>query len=169
MSTISRLSRRGFLRGKRTPVDVIRPPGSSSEEQFTDQCQRCGDCVNVCETGVLVKGDAGFPEMNFNKAGCSFCHQCISTCEHQALNIRHQLTVQPEINTQCLATNRVHCRTCQEFCEVEAIAFQLAAGGIALPQIDSNLCTGCGECVSGCPVNAIKMIQPEPKYQPEPK
>ena len=158
MGTATSLSRRGFLRGKKKPVDIIRPPGSPPEKQFTDQCQRCGDCISACETGVLINGDGGFPEINFKKAGCSFCQQCSEACRHKILsNCEDHWSHRPRINNDCLALNKVHCRTCQELCEAETIGFQLAIGGIALPNINLEQCTGCGECVSGCPVDAIKM------------
>lgn len=158
MGTTTDLSRRRFLRGKKKPVDIIRPPGSPTETTFTDQCLRCGNCVSACETGVLTHGDGGFPTIDFNKAGCSFCQQCITACSHQVLEKgRPHWPHQPEINNSCLARNKVHCRTCQESCESEAISFQLALGGIAQPDIHLEQCTGCGECISGCPVGAIKM------------
>ncbi|GAA4648529.1 hypothetical protein GCM10023116_07980 [Kistimonas scapharcae] len=61
----------------------------------------------------------------------------------------------PEISQRCLTHNRTVCRTCGEQCEPEAITFRPVLGGIAMPQVDEQACTGCGACQSACPVNAI--------------
>ncbi|WP_149865144.1 4Fe-4S binding protein, partial [Salmonella enterica] len=41
-------------------------------------------------------------------------------------------------------------------CEPMAITFRPTLSGINQPQIDSQACNGCGECVAICPVSAIK-------------
>ena len=158
MPTPPTLSRRSFLGGRKRNSDAIRPPWSPSEDVFTDQCRRCGDCISACETGVLIKGSGGFPEADFSRAGCTFCEQCNTACGDRILTKQHERwKILPQISQQCLARNQIHCRTCQELCEVEAIRFELVPGGVALPEIDLSLCSGCGECVADCPVEAIKM------------
>ncbi len=154
------ISRRRFLTGARHKGTVLRPPWTPVEDDFIEQCRRCGDCVSACETGILKNGSGGFPEVDFSQAGCSFCQSCSDACQHNVI----QETEAPAWNntatvgSQCLALNRVHCRTCQEICESDAISFKLQLGGVATPAIDSNLCSGCGECVALCPVSTITMI-----------
>ncbi len=159
MTTTASLSRRSLFRGRLHDNAAFRPPWSPDEDSFIDQCRRCGDCISACETGLLVKGSGGFPEADFNNAGCTFCGKCSQACTFNVLNSNQQTAwnLEARINESCLAVNKVHCRTCQEQCEPEAISFRLSAGGIAKPIIDSSICTGCGECVSGCPVDAINM------------
>ena len=156
------LSRRQFLRGRRHHVDIIRPPWAISETLFTDQCQRCGQCIAQCETHLLIKGSGGFPQADFSQAHCNFCAQCVAACQHGALNSDQQKpwTVVAQVSNRCLALNQIHCRICEEFCEPQAIGFQLRLGGLAAPMINSELCTGCGECVAACPAQAMGMEQP---------
>ncbi len=158
MGATATLSRRSFLRGRARQIDAFRPPWSPAEDVFTDECRRCGDCIAVCETGLLIKGSGGFPEADFSKAGCTFCEACIKACRYQVIEKGNECwALEARINDSCLAQNKVHCRTCQESCETEAISFQLIAGGIARPAIDTSLCTGCGECVSGCSAGSISI------------
>lgn len=150
-------SRRQFLRGRWQHDDVIRPPWATA--RFTDQCRRCGLCVEQCQTNLLINGSGGFPEADFSQAHCTFCGQCVAACEHGTLSSDQQKpwTVVAQINNLCLALNRIHCRTCEEFCEPQAINFQLRPGGLAEPTINSELCTGCGECFGTCPARAMEM------------
>jgi ferredoxin-type protein NapF len=62
------------------------------------------------------------------------------------------------ISSACLARNRVVCRNCGELCGPRAIRFTVASGGISAPEVDSRLCTGCGDCVPACPVSAISLV-----------
>ncbi len=51
--------------------------------------------------------------------------------------------------------NGVVCRICGDRCETEAIRFRLKTGAVSIPEIDDALCTGCGACQFGCPVDAV--------------
>lgn len=67
-----------------------------------------------------------------------------------------------EIGELCLARRGVTCRTCGEACEAGAIRFALKPGGLAQPQLDAGQCSGCGDCLPACPVQAIALIRPAP-------
>jgi len=61
------------------------------------------------------------------------------------------------IGPDCLALNRVVCRSCAEHCDAHAIHFHLAPGGIAIPLLRPERCNGCGDCVPVCPASAITL------------
>ena len=164
-------SRRQLLRGqflqslhsesaKIQGINAIRPPWSINEVDFTDKCTRCGDCILVCETQIIVKGDGGFPEIQFDKGECTFCQKCVLVCEQPIFRSLEEepWTHKVEITTQCLTENRVECRSCQDSCPMNAIRFRLQLGGVAKPMLDLASCNGCGACLSVCPTKAIKII-----------
>ena len=64
------------------------------------------------------------------------------------------------ISDACLSAKGVVCRTCEEQCDPGAISFKLALGGVANAQVDTTACTGCGECIVPCPVDAINFLEP---------
>ena len=66
------------------------------------------------------------------------------------------------IGDRCLARHGVVCRSCGDACEARAIRFPPRLGGVALPTLDGEACTGCGECVAVCPAVAISL--PEPSH-----
>ena len=64
------------------------------------------------------------------------------------------------ISDACLSAKGIVCRTCEEQCDPGAISFKLALGGVANAQVDATVCTGCGECIAPCPVDAINLLEP---------
>ena len=75
----------------------------------------------------------------------------------------HPVPPSPEayasIRYDCLARKGVYCNTCAESCDPGAIGFQLIDGGVPQPQIDTERCTGCGDCLASCPAQAIFLNQ----------
>lgn len=61
------------------------------------------------------------------------------------------------IGRQCVAYGNVVCRSCGDACGEAAIRFSPQVGGAALPEILTERCTGCGDCVPVCPAGAIAM------------
>ncbi|MCQ0988819.1 4Fe-4S dicluster domain-containing protein [Jiella marina] len=61
------------------------------------------------------------------------------------------------VGAACLASRGIYCRSCVESCEPGALSIRPALGGRAHVAIDAALCTGCGECVSICPAEAIAL------------
>ena len=159
-------SRRRFFGSHLPCVAPFRPPWSVPEACFVDACSRCDDCVRACPTGLLQRGDSGFPLADFSAAACSFCGDCANACKTGAIapdtsRVPWQFTIC--IGESCLAHQRVECRVCGEMCEPRAILFPLMAGGVLRPEVDSAVCTGCGACLAPCPVNAIKRVAREPQ------
>ncbi len=160
---VTNAERRQFLRGdmklRRIPV---RPPWALPEERFTSVCTRCSDCVDACDKGLISIGSGGFPQVDFRRGGCTFCGDCLAACAPKALDgdntePARAWSLRAEVQAQCLAVNGVVCRTCGDVCEPRAIRFQLEIGGRARPQIDQDRCTGCGNCIGPCPVQALSV------------
>ena len=147
----------------------FRPPWALEEALFTSLCSRCDQCLAACPTGLLVKGSGGFPEADFQQGHCTFCGDCRTACQTVALQKSPDISPWPivaRIGDECLARQKVVCRTCGERCEAGAIAFGPQLGGVPLPRLDTERCTGCGECVADCPTRAIAMLRPA---QPSPQ
>jgi ferredoxin-type protein NapF len=153
--------RRGFLRGRiRNVTPAQRPPWALEEARFIERCSRCDACLPACPSAILVSGDGGFPMVDFSRGECSFCGDCVSACESGAL-LRSEAAapwqVKAQIGERCLANLGVECRVCGENCGLSAIRFRPRIGGVALPELDTVACSGCGACVAPCPVQAIAM------------
>lgn len=160
------ISRMQFLRGDFGGVEkTLRPPWAVNESLFIRLCNSCGDCITSCPTSILIKGRAGFPVVDFSKGECEFCGQCVAACHTGALE-RTQFPdevpwlLKAVIGDRCITYQGVVCRSCVEQCDAHAIMFQLSAGRVPQPQLADARCTGCGACVSICPVNAISIVNP---------
>ena len=159
------LARRGFFRGRPRPRAEIRPPGARPEDEFIDRCTRCDDCLKACPTGILIRGDGGYPTVDFGIGECTFCGDCVAACQPQALARRDEGVAWPYqawIGDACLPRQGVECRVCGDFCDVRAIRFAPRLGGSPLPEIDPEKCTGCGACYAPCPTNAIRVRMAPP-------
>lgn len=110
--------------------------------------------------------------MDFSTTGCDFCQACVQICPTSALQLNQSnhdspWDLQAQFNNRCLSERGVVCRACGDVCEMQAIKFKLAVGGVTLIEMNSSDCNGCGECVSVCPVQAIEMKHLNNKDQAE--
>lgn len=154
----------------KAPEPVVRLPWVSSEEAFLAGCTRCDACIRACPERIIVRGGGGFPEIDFNQDGCTFCRACIEACPEPLFADPDSTLAWPhkaEIQPGCLGHQGVFCQSCRDACETGAIRFALAQTRIPVPRIDSDACTGCGACVSVCPVRAVS-LKPEPASVTEP-
>lgn len=156
-------ARRNFLKGRlgasmHTP---LRPPWAQPEPTFLETCSRCAACLDACPEHILVRGDGGFPEVDFSQGECTFCRACADVCRAGALDAPPAGTpwnYVARIGTACLGAQRVYCRSCGEICERSAIHFSLIPQGVPLPRVSSEDCSGCGACVSVCPTRAVEIV-----------
>ncbi len=152
-------SRRSFLHGQFSPrKGLLRPPWALAENNFLNHCTRCDDCTRACPTRIIINSDSGYPSIDFSLGECTFCGDCATACRTGALQrIDGQIpwTARAKINELCLAQRRVECRICGDQCAAGAIRFLPMIGGIAVPLLDQERCTGCGACAGPCPVQAI--------------
>ncbi len=161
------LSRRGFLSGKIATPPPLRPPWSVAEYRFVELCTSCGDCTVACTEGLLRLGDDKRPKVDFRKGGkdgCTFCGDCAAACPSGAITGLNKLAERPapwhlriDINSNCLAYRGIECRSCGDRCSPDALLFRPRAGGVSIPEIDAETCTGCGACFGACPVEAINI------------
>jgi ferredoxin-type protein NapF len=160
-STTPDLGRRNLLRGRigQALPNQILPPWAVSD--FLDRCSRCLDCLNACPQAIILKGEGGFPQVDFGLGGCDFCGDCVAVCTSQALNKslskarpwRHKAA----IGGQCLDARGISCRICGDACTTRAIRFRPQLGGRVAIELDRAFCTGCGGCVGSCPAGAITL------------
>ncbi|MBA5761764.1 ferredoxin-type protein NapF [Vibrio sp. 404] len=160
-------SRRGFFRAvsrgvshsmeesKVSDVNPGRPLGAVEEALFSRLCNQCGDCINACPQGVLSMGSNG-PIMDLSLNHCTFCQQCISACQTQALNTLNTTDTgwRPTINQSCNARLFGNCQECVDDCPNQALT--LAPNSV--PSLSDN-CNGCGECLSSCYIGSITLVE----------
>lgn len=163
-------SRRAFLRGRNPSLSTsaIRPPWSLPGGEFTHLCERCNTCIDSCPEYILLRGDGGFPEVDFERGECTFCGKCAEACEADAFNQGahtpdNAWKLDVEVKSSCLSMNSIVCRSCFDYCDVRAIHFRLISGAVAIPDIDAGRCTGCGACLFACPVNAVSIKNASPE------
>lgn len=155
--------RRRFLRGRplAQPVPALRPPWAQRpDDRFTEACTRCGHCVSACPSKVLRAGDGAYPEIDFSAAGCTLCGECVLACTSGALRRTAADAPFPwavQAAGTCLTRHGVECRICGDACDARALRFVPARGGVAQITVLSERCTGCGECLSTCPVRALAL------------
>jgi ferredoxin-type protein NapF len=163
--TDTQISRRQLLGGRlRGGPAAVRPPWAAAEDAFVTECDRCGDCGVACPERVIRVGDGGFPVVDFALGGCSFCAECVTACRGRALKADPERdppwALIARIGSACLATRGVVCRSCGEVCDQGAVRFRPRVGGAAKPQLNAERCTGCGHCMSICPVQAVTIETP---------
>jgi ferredoxin-type protein NapF len=154
------LSRRSLLKANFKPYrQAIRLPWVRDELEFVDSCSRCGDCITACPEKIIVKGDGGFPELNFTRGECIFCTDCVQSCNEDLFTPLddNPWSLKAVVVEECLSYKNVVCVICKEQCETEAISFIPRAGSVSPPVLALEECTGCGACVKPCPGQAIKL------------
>lgn len=156
----AQVNRMQFLRGDFTGKEIpLRPPWAINENLFIEICTQCGECITYCPTHIIRQARANFPVVDFSAGECLFCERCLDVCEpHALLKKAHgsPWSLKASIKTDiCIAYKGVECRSCYDPCESRAIKMPPRTGGISIPLIDTDNCTGCGACFSVCPVQAV--------------
>ncbi|MCK5818248.1 MAG: ferredoxin-type protein NapF [Psychromonas sp.] len=150
-------NKRNLFRRSRSNSTYKLLPWIKSVEQFLTECTQCGDCQSACPEKIIIRGDGGFPAINFDLGECNFCGECANSCSLPLFNTISSIpwTIKAVIADDCLANKSVYCRSCAESCEPLALSFKI--GISAVPKIDLSLCNGCGACVATCPTKSITL------------
>ena len=158
-------SRRELFRRLGGHPPTRRPPWTAAD--FAEGCTGCAACVEACPEGVLKLGAGRLVELDLSSAGCTLCGECASRCEAGLFDgARPAFPWIATIGEACLALSGIHCRSCQDACEPAAIRFRPAPGGVALAELDSQRCNGCGACLAPCPSQAIQLRALSTKESP---
>jgi len=163
-------SRRAMLRGsfltREGREEVARqqrplgtaPPGL---DDMGDACTVCqSECMAACPQKIIRIHAVDHsckhtPYLDFSRAGCNFCGECICACpepdEHTKAAVLPQLPAIDLYKTQCLTWQGIFCMSCLSACEVRALSLSPRRQLM----LSREQCTGCGVCVSRCPVGAL--------------
>lgn len=157
-------ARRQFLRGRVRSAEragplSVRLPWTISESHFLDQCSRCGDCLPACTESLISMGDGGYPILDFNQGECTFCQDCVRACKQPLFDLENPpWQNKASVQSHCLALQQVFCQNCKDACEARAIQFRYGLHGIPTPEIQAELCTGCGACIAPCPNDSMQIL-----------
>jgi ferredoxin len=155
----------------------ILPPGAVSTENMLKRCTSCHLCISKCPSRVLKPafmeyGLAGMmqPTVHFENGFCNFdCTICSEVCPAGA--IKPLTKDQKHLNQSghvvftrdiCVVqTDETSCGACSEHCPTQAITMAPYKGGLTIPQINVEICIGCGGCEFICPVRPYRAIHVE--------
>lgn len=155
------LGRRGFLTGRRQAhADRVLPPWSRAAS-IAAACTGCGACVPACPQKIIALDADGRPSLDFAHGECSFCGACAEACPEPVFDrslaaFGHVAA----IGQDCFAGRGIVCQSCGDACSESAIRFRPRLGGPALPELATELCTGCGACIASCPARAVSVSVP---------
>ena len=163
-STGQTLSRRRFLRGQLEAGEdhlVIRPPWTN-ERDVLDHCTACGGCVAACPEKIILADECGKPTVSFADGDCTFCGKCVQACEAPVFDIARDPPWRNKVSitSECLLKSGVTCQLCTDSCDAEALRFDMRQRPAGAVRLDLDACTGCGACLSICPVSAIVLNPP---------
>ena len=145
--------------------ELVRPPGSCQEKEFTEKCSRCGNCVRACPFFALKpvtmanEFDLGTPALRLNESWCRFCDgfPCITACKSGALSFAapeklKKIATASIIPASCIRSEGKSCRACFEKCGETSFAGAVEISeDFRPPRINPDKCAGCGACLTVCP------------------
>jgi len=164
-------SQNGFNENRKHPIS---PPGSLNVGRFSTLCTACHLCISSCPTQVLLPsfleyGIAGVfqPKMNYDASYCNYdCVLCSQICPTGAilpLDIFSKKEVQigkaQFIKDDCIVVSKKKdCGACSEHCPTKAVTMVPYEKKLMVPDVNNEVCVGCGACEHACPVQPSKAI-----------
>jgi ferredoxin len=159
---------------KENRVFPVSPPGAGSIQDFNTRCTACALCINACPNGVLQPAIAQYgisgmmqPVMNYHTSFCTYdCTVCTDICPTNALRPLvleakklTQLGKAVFIKDNCIVkTEKTACGACSESCPTKAVYMIPYEGTLVIPEINNDICIGCGHCEFACPTTPYKAI-----------
>ena len=160
-------------RGPNLASKPVTPPGSLGMAHFSSLCTACHLCVSVCPTQVLQPSllEYGWegvfqPRMDYAVSYCNFdCVLCGEVCPSGAilkLEIEEKKLTQIGksrfVKEECIViTKKKDCAACAEHCPTKAVRM-VPYENLRLPEVNNDLCVGCGACEHACPVEPRRAI-----------
>jgi polyferredoxin len=167
------------------------PPGSKSINHFNNACTACHLCISACPNGVLQSstleyGLVGFlqPHLDATTGYCNYeCTKCSEVCPNGAilpLTIEEkkltQIGIVKFIKHNCVVyTDETLCGACSEHCPTKAVKMVPYKDTLNIPEVETDICVGCGACEHACPVrphraiyvdgNAVHQVAKAPKEE----
>ncbi len=104
--------------------------------------------------GILNRHEDGYPQLAIEYASCDGCGACIAACPSDALCVqdRFDTGLRPTFSSACVNPVR-SCNQCIEACPELACTI----GAMGIPELNSERCTGCGECRVQCGADAVSL------------
>jgi ferredoxin len=153
---------------------AICPPGAGSVDRFLATCTACHLCVSACPTHVLQPAFLEYgllgllrPRLAYADAFCNFeCRRCAEVCPDGALGLlplaQKQVTrigvAELDVEKCIVKTKGTDCAACSEHCPTKAVDTVPYGDNLRLPQVNEELCIGCGACEFACPSKPDKAI-----------
>lgn len=155
----------------------IAPPGAVSFDHLREKCISCHLCVSKCPSHVikpafLEYGLGGMmqPKLYFDHGFCNYdCTICGEVCPTGAIlpltkeekNHTQMGQVQFIIENCIVYYDETSCGACSEHCPTQAVHMVPYKGVLTIPEINQDICVGCGGCESVCPAIPYKAIYVE--------
>lgn len=155
----------------------IAPPGTPSFDHLREKCISCHLCVSKCPSHVikpafLEYGLGGMmqPKLYFDHGFCNYdCTICGEVCPTGAIlpltkeekNHTQMGQVQLIIENCIVYYDETSCGACSEHCPTQAVRMVPYKGHLTIPEIETEICVGCGGCEYVCPAIPYKAIYVE--------
>lgn len=153
---------------------AICPPGAESVDRFLDRCTACHLCLSACPTHVLQPAFLEYgwqglmkPRLDYTASFCNFdCRRCLEICPDGAISLlglaEKQGTriglAQLDVEQCIVKAKGTDCAACSEHCPTKAVDTIPYGANLRLPQVNNDLCIGCGACEFACPAQPKKAI-----------
>ena len=153
------------------------PAGAVSLDRLHAKCVSCHLCVSKCpghvlQPAIMEYGLEGVmhPVMRFDKGYCLYeCTLCGEVCPTGAIlpldaERKKETFIGHAVFRKRLCvvhTDDVECGNCADHCPAEAIRMVPSPDGRRYPEVERELCIGCGRCEYVCPASPVSAIHVE--------